>query len=263
MRGSCLCGSVVFDVTPPLRDVVACHCAQCRKTSGHYWAATSVPHDRFHMVEDKGLAWFRSSDQAVRGFCKDCGATLFWQPEGEARLSLSPGALSGPTGLKTDSHILREFAGDYYAPEGPPPEPTQAETLRGSCLCGANQFTLPGPMGDVWSCHCSQCRKLSGHYAASFDVQEGALTWQSRDVVEFTAAGGSKRGFCPGCGSSLYFRAADGSFSMEAGCIDSPTGGQLVCHIFVADKGDYYDLNDGLPQYQGRGEPIRQDGTQA
>lgn len=258
MRGSCLCGDVVFEVTPPLRDVVACHCGQCRKTSGHYWAATSVPHDRFRLIEDRGLAWFRSSDQATRGFCKGCGATLFWQPEGEARVSLSPGALEGPTGVATQKHILCEFAGDYYAPEGPPPQPVQAEpalteTLQGSCLCGANRFTLPGPMGDVWACHCTQCRKLSGHYAASFDVDETSLHWQARHVAEHTAIGGSKRGFCPGCGSSLYFRATDGSFSMEAGSIDNPTGGRLVCHIFVADKGDYYTLDDGLPQVQGRG----------
>ncbi|MDB3912880.1 GFA family protein, partial [Paracoccaceae bacterium] len=43
ITGSCECGAVVFELSGKLRDVVACHCGQCRKTSGHYWAATSGP----------------------------------------------------------------------------------------------------------------------------------------------------------------------------------------------------------------------------
>lgn len=251
MRGACLCGGVVFEVEPPLRPVIACHCTQCRKTSGHYWAASAVPHERFRLTEARGLAWFRASATARRGFCRDCGATLFWQPEGEARISFAPGALEGPTGLVTEAHIFTEDAGDYYAPEGPPPAPVPAGTLQGSCLCGANRFTLPGPMGAVTACHCTQCRKTSGHYAASFDAGEAALHWQARHSTEFTTPGGGQRGFCPDCGSSLYFRAGDGAFSVEAGAIDKPTGGYLASHIFVADKGDYYPLDDGLPQHPG------------
>ena len=251
MRGACLCDGVVFEATPPLRDVVACHCTQCRKQSGHYWAATSVPHDRFRLIEDRGLRWFRASPEATRGFCRDCGAFLFWQPEGEARISFAAGALEEATGLTVEGHWFGADAGDYYAPEGPPPAPSQAETLHGRCLCGANRFTLPGPMGKVTACHCTQCRKLSGHYSASFDVEEGALTWQARHVAEYMTPGGGQRGHCPDCGSSLWFRAADGAFSVEAGAVDNPTGGQLARHIYTADKGDYYALDDGLPRFAG------------
>lgn len=252
MQGSCLCGQVAFDVTPPLRDVVVCHCSQCRKSAGHFWAASGVPMDRFHLIRADGLAWFQSSDQARRGFCKRCGATLFWEPAGEGRISFSPGALDGETGLQVMRHLHREHAGDYYAAEGPFAESeANPETLQGSCLCGANQFRLPGPMGAVTACHCTQCRKLSGHYAASFDADEGAAVWNARSVAEYATPGGGQRGFCPVCGSSLYFRAADGAFSVEAGCIANPTGGRLDRHIFTADKGDYYALDDGLPQSGG------------
>jgi hypothetical protein len=34
-----------------------------------------------------------------------------------------------------------------------------------------------------------------------------------------------------------------------AGLFDHPTGLSGACHIFVADKGDYYGINDGLPQF--------------
>ncbi len=245
MHGSCLCGAVIFIADEPLRSVIACHCTQCRKTSGHFWAATSLPLDRLHLTNSAGLRWFRSSATAERGFCGTCGASLFWKPEGEARMAISAGSLDGATGLAISHEIFLEDAGDYYTT----PQPT--ETLTGSCLCGANHFTLPGPMGAVSACHCTQCRKLSGHFSASFDAAESAISWSAKSIREYSTPGGGQRGFCPTCGSSLYFRAADGGFSVEAGAIDNPTGGRLKSHIFIADKGDYYTLDDGVPQFPG------------
>ncbi|MCX7645572.1 MAG: GFA family protein, partial [Rhodobacteraceae bacterium] len=220
-RGSCLCGAVAFAATGPLRPVIACHCSQCRRTSGHVWAATAVPLERFGLLREDGLAWFRSSARARRGFCRRCGASLFWEPSDEARISIAAGALDGPTGLSLAAHWHREDAGDYYAPEGPPPPPGPAPArLQGSCLCGACRFALPGPAGPVTACHCSQCRKLSGHYAASFDADEAELSWLAREALAiFATPGGSRRGFCARCGASLWFRAADGAFSVEAGAI--------------------------------------------
>jgi hypothetical protein len=253
MQGSCLCGAVAFAAEPPLRDVVACHCTQCRKVSGHFWAATSVPLDRFRLTRDDGLVWFRSSPSATRGFCRVCGATLFWKPDGDDRISISPGALDGPTGLTVARHIFTESAGDWYAPSGPPPKPSDAPAiLPVSCLCGDVRFTLPRPAGAVTACHCTQCRKLSGHFSASFDADESQVTFQAQDsLAEYVTPGGGRRGFCTRCGSSLYFRAAGGAFSVEAGAADGPTGSTLTAHIFVSDKGDYYALDDGLPQHPG------------
>ncbi len=114
MKGSCLCGAVRFEADPPLRDAIACHCSQCRKTSGHFWVATSVPHDRFRLTKDEGLRWFKSSDAASRGFCDVCGSSLFWQPVGEDRISIATGAFDGATGLQISEHIYTEDKGDYY-----------------------------------------------------------------------------------------------------------------------------------------------------
>ncbi len=249
MRGACLCGAVAFAVDPPLRDVVACHCGQCRKQSGHFWAASSAPLSQFRLTETRGLRWFRASPAASRGFCGDCGALMFWKPEGEDRISFSAGALEGPTGLRVAESWHHADAGDYYDPSGgPPPEPARPDRVQASCLCGANRFSLPGPAGAVTACHCRQCRKTSGHFAASFEADEAAVDWTARQVAEHRGPGGGVRGFCPACGSSLYFRAADGAFSVEAGAVDGESGGWLAAHIFVADKGDYYPLDDGLPQ---------------
>ena len=124
-----------------------------------------------------------------------------------------------------------------------------SQTHTGSCACGGVAFAMTGPLRPVIACHCTQCRKTSGHYSASFDAHESQLDWQARHLAEYVTPGGGRRGFCPVCASSLFFRAADGSFSVEAGCIEKPTGGRLAAHIFVEDKGDYYSLTDGLPQF--------------
>ncbi|MFN0116113.1 MAG: GFA family protein [Paracoccaceae bacterium] len=252
--GGCLCAAVRFATEGPLREVVFCHCTQCSRTSGHYWAATSVPLDRFRLTDARGLRWFRSSETAERGFCGGCGASLLWKPAGEAAIHIAPGAFDMPSGLVAGPHIFSADAGDYYAPEGPPPPfsgiaPGQ---LSCRCLCGGAAFTVAGPAGHIAACHCGQCRRLSGHYAASFDADESSLVWAARATLgEFRTPGGGLRGFCKVCGGSLWFRAADGAFSVEAGAVEGATGGRLTEHIFASDKGDWYALTDGLPQRPG------------
>lgn len=117
--GSCLCGGVAYEVTGPLREVVACHCAQCRKTSGHHVAATSAAMADFHLTRDETLTWYRASPKARRGFCGRCGGNLFWKPDAEDRISLFAGALDAPTGLRLARHIFARYKSDYYdIPDG-------------------------------------------------------------------------------------------------------------------------------------------------
>ena len=114
ITGSCDCDAVVFELSGTLRDVVVCHCGQCRKTSGHYWAATSVPTPQLNLRQSEGLSWYRSSDVARRGFCKECGSSLFYQLDDEGRTSVGTGTLDGATGVRTTKHIIVKDKSDYY-----------------------------------------------------------------------------------------------------------------------------------------------------
>ncbi len=111
MRGSCLCGAVSYRVSGPLRPVVACHCVQCRKTSGHFVAATSAAREAIEITGE--VAWYRSSETARRGFCPVCGSSLFWDGPG-SHLSIMAGTLEAPTGLTLAGHIFCADKGDYY-----------------------------------------------------------------------------------------------------------------------------------------------------
>ena len=109
--GSCLCGQVEFRTDARLRPVVACHCVQCRKTSGHHVAATSAPRDQVEITGE--VRWFRSSQRARRGFCPTCGSNLFWDGPG-GNLSIFAGTLDAPTGARLAGHIYCADRGDYY-----------------------------------------------------------------------------------------------------------------------------------------------------
>ncbi len=125
--GSCLCGEVAYDIEGPLRPVVGCHCVQCRKTSGHFVAATQGFWDRLSFSKYAGLSWYRSSDTAARGFCKTCGSSLFWRRHGNEMVSICAGTLDGPTGLEMSCHIHEATAGDYYTLDDGLPQVDQSE----------------------------------------------------------------------------------------------------------------------------------------
>jgi hypothetical protein len=112
--GSCLCGGVRYEVHGPLRPVVACHCLQCRKQTGTYMSATAANDRDLKIVSGDTLAWFRSSDEAKRGFCNACGSVLFWKGDGRDYTAIAAGSIDGKLDVPFEGHIFCDFAGDYY-----------------------------------------------------------------------------------------------------------------------------------------------------
>lgn len=112
--GRCLCGAIRYEVRGPLRPVVACHCSQCRRSSGNFATATATYAEALTVNGEQALAWYRSSDEAERGFCSGCGSSLFWRRIGADEISIMAGTLDLPTGLRTALHIGVGDASDYY-----------------------------------------------------------------------------------------------------------------------------------------------------
>ncbi len=120
----------------------------------------------------------------------------------------------------------------------------------GSCLCGAVTFRIEGEMAAPQACHCVTCRKQSGHYGAFARAPKTDLVLTTQDgLAWFQSSEQVRRGFCSICGSTLFFDPINQDWtSVAMGAFDDPTGAALSVHIFVADKGDYYEIADGLPQ---------------
>jgi hypothetical protein len=113
--GTCLCGAVSFEIDGALNPPDACHCRQCRKQSGHFFASSDVPRSRLRLLtgEDK-ISWFQSSERVRRGFCSVCGSTLFWDPIGKDSIGVAMGAIDTPTQTQLHMHIFVADKGDYY-----------------------------------------------------------------------------------------------------------------------------------------------------
>ena len=113
-NGHCLCGAVSYTVSGELRPIMYCHCEQCRRTSGHFVAATACKTSQLKVSGEDDIKWYRSSPDAERGFCRHCGSNLFWRPERGDYWSIWAGSLNRPTGLKPSRHIYVHMASDYY-----------------------------------------------------------------------------------------------------------------------------------------------------
>ncbi len=123
---------------------------------------------------------------------------------------------------------------------------------KGSCLCGAVTFEVAGSLRPPDACHCRQCRKQSGHFFVSSDVPRTSLSISGADnLTWFPSSEKVRRGFCKICGSTLFWDPVrKDNTGIAMGAFDTPTMTHLEMHIFVAEKGDYYDIVDGLPQHQ-------------
>lgn len=122
ITGGCLCGGVRYTVTGPLRDIVACHCEQCRRSSGHFVAATACRQKYFTLDKQETLRWYSAVKGFRRGFCNACGSSLFFEEEGGERISIAAGTLDKPQGLRIGAHIFTAEAGDYYTIEAGVPQ---------------------------------------------------------------------------------------------------------------------------------------------
>ena len=81
ITGQCLCGAVSFDLRPEIKWVAHCHCSQCRRAHGAAFVTWVGVDDSLVNIDSQNLEWYQSSAQAQRGFCKQCGSTLFFRSE--------------------------------------------------------------------------------------------------------------------------------------------------------------------------------------
>ena len=112
--GRCLCGAIAVEIRGALRDVVVCHCGQCRRQHGAPPSYTAAAWADVSVNGRKHLKWYQSSQDARRGFCRICGTSLFWEPMGSGRVSIAAGCLDKPTNLRTVRHIFVTDKGDCY-----------------------------------------------------------------------------------------------------------------------------------------------------
>ena len=128
--------------------------------------------------------------------------------------------------------------------------------LTGSCLCGEIRIKVKDGLElQPQACHCTQCRKQTGHFLAAVNVRRNALTVHGDSKVGwYRSSERVRRGFCSVCGSTLFWDADREGYeyiAIAVGLFDEPTGTRFAKHTFAGNKGDYYELDDGKAQVEG------------
>ncbi|TCL73489.1 GFA family protein [Rhizobium sp. BK251] len=112
--GACLCGAVRLRARGQLTEVVACHCSQCRRQTGLYYAATDIADEDLQIEGEENISWYRASSSAQRGFCRSCGSALFWKGDGARHISVMAGLFDRSAPLKLAYHIYCADKADFY-----------------------------------------------------------------------------------------------------------------------------------------------------
>ena len=276
-RGSCLCGAVQFE-TGPLSTMVHCHCSMCRKHHGAMFATfLTAARDRFRWLagEDK-IVTYRSSEHGLRPFCRICGSVLpVVLPTWTSIVFVPAGNMEGDPGERPRLHMFAASRASWFpitdglpqyetfppefgggeASDNPLP-PLKPGVIQGRCLCGDIAWEFTGQPERVQNCHCSRCRKArSAAHATNAFFKREQLTWTrgEENVVTYALPGAKRFGqdFCRHCGSPVpRVVASAGYVVVPCGSLDSPPGKSPLGHIFVGSKAPWFEITDGLPQWE-------------
>lgn len=125
--------------------------------------------------------------------------------------------------------------------------------IKGSCLCGTVRYEITGSLGATGHCHCSMCRKSHGAAFATWaSVKPDQFRWASgaEFVEKYKSSPGAERCFCKKCGSALVATHAGKIAELALGTVDGDPGVRSRAHIFVGSKAPWYEITDGLPQFE-------------
>jgi hypothetical protein len=271
--GTCLCGTLRYEVEGPFDNMMNCHCSMCRKHHGAAYATfVAAPLATFRWLGGAdNIAAYQSSDQGERQYCRSCGSIAPMLVESMERAIIPAGNLQGDLGTRPQCHMFVGSKAPWYeitdqlpqydgfpdgidasgverAPRGKP------GVTSGSCLCGAVTYQANGTPMRFVHCHCSRCRRgrSAAHgsnlvYAlADFQLSSGKLIEFKVPDAQFCTVA-----FCSACGGAApKISEPRGIAIVPAGTLDADPGARPTQHIFVGSKASWHDIADAIPQFE-------------
>jgi hypothetical protein len=274
-QGSCLCGTVRYEVAGPFNAMMSCHCSMCRKHHGAAFGTyVSAPSAGFRWISGQDCVHeYQSSPQGKRYSCKVCGSVLPMVMEQYGLAVVPAGPLEGELGIRPQSHLFvgskapwhtitdslpqhEEYPPEYATPATPRPSVTpQPGITQGSCLCGEVAFELTGEPFMMWNCHCSRCRRSrsAAHTTNVFYKLEQFRWVRGESLVvsyKLPEARFFGQAFCRSCGGKVARPSVErGNVVVPAGCLDTDPGMRAKGHIFANHKASWYEFTDSVPQH--------------
>jgi hypothetical protein len=285
IQGSCLCGTVRYEVRGPFTAMLSCHCSMCRKHHGAPFAtyANTSSSDFRWLSGERTLGYYASSPNYRRSFCTTCGAVAPSLMSDADAAFVPAGTLDGDPDIRVQGHLFvgskapwydigdslpqyEEYPpslGDVRAVQRPAVAAEPGKTV-GSCLCGEVAYEITAAPTAMYQCHCSRCRKSrSAAHGANLFYKRDAFRWTRGEslVADYKPPAAERFGvaFCRQCGGSTPRVApAGGIVVVPAGPLDTDPGMRPLAHIFVAAKAPWFEITDSIPQLPGAPPPLGQ-----
>jgi len=274
-QGSCLCGTLRYEVGGPFNVMLNCHCTMCRKHHGTAFATfVAAPIESFTWIAGEGeVGIYKSSEHSRRAFCRQCGSVApTFEPE-MGQVIIPAGNLEGDLGITPQFHMFvgskapwAQIADSLPQHETWPPDfdgtaldtsirETKPDAVTGSCLCGDVAYEFKGTPLRVWNCHCSRCRRArSAAHGSNVFVNLDQFQWTRGEeqvaLYKVPEARFYTVAFCTHCGGSVPVVAkARGMAIIPMGSLDSDPGMRPLAHIFTGSKAPWFEVADSTPQY--------------
>lgn len=275
LRGSCLCGTLEYEITGPVLSLTHCHCARCRRQNGApftTWAAVAGSDFRF-VAGESSVRAHAVAPGSARPFCATCSspAPLAFPEAGITIVAM--GTIDGDPGDVPQKHVFTASKASWHRitdawPQHPahaPGIPAEAlpdlprpaappGVITGSCLCNAVGFEFHDPVA-LFQCHCRRCRKSRGSaHGANLFCKYGDFRWTRGEslVTDYKLPEARYYGvaFCAQCGASVPRTAIDrGIVVIPVSALDSDAGIAPMAHIYVCSKAPWFEITDTLAQH--------------
>ena len=125
--------------------------------------------------------------------------------------------------------------------------------MQGKCLCGGVSFSLSGELPNLYQCHCSLCRKVTGSSSnAAFRIDRVQLSWNGGEdlIQKYQSDTGFKSHFCSRCGSPLpNLTAEDSAWWVPVGLLEGDQELQVGAHVFVGSRAGWDVVADSGQQF--------------
>ena len=128
------------------------------------------------------------------------------------------------------------------------------QKLTGKCLCGAIEYEINGELGPVVNCHCLRCRRWHGSaFRTRAAVERKNFKWVKGEeyLAKYRSSTHNVETFCSICGSNLISLSGENPdhIGLPIGGLEQDPGNRPLANIFVGSKAPWYEITDGLPQY--------------
>jgi hypothetical protein len=274
-QGSCLCGTVRYEVTGPFHAMMSCHCSMCRKHHGAAFGTyVAGPSAGFRWLSgEDSIHAYQSSPQGKRYSCKLCGSVLPMVMAEHGLAVVPAGPLEGDLGITPQSHLFvgskacwytitdslqqhEEYPPEYATPAVQRPKVQEKPGItQGSCLCGDIAFEITGDPLFMWNCHCTRCRRgRSAAHTTNVFYKLDQFRWTRGESLmvsyKLPEARYYGQAFCRNCGGKVPRPSTERAIVVvPAGCLDTDPGARAGGHLFTNYKARWFEITDSLTQY--------------